>query len=250
MKAVQSTLIIIAASLLQLVVVTNGVAAASTKNNIDITSDVDEHEQSLPKQSTKSKPSQKTRRSYSGKKIVTIDEDSISADSSEVMREDQKVMVTRTLFGIGKKGFINGFDLGLFLKPDLLLVAKVENVAGAPLYSDGPSSSYSFNTSKSEASAISIYAKKFWTNSFYTNLGLTQYDFNENSDAGIRQYKEHHLSLSIGNQWQWKYFTIGCDWYGRSIFLRQKVKINTVPGPPIEKTGDVRLLAFYLGFSL
>lgn len=79
-----------------------------------------------------------------------------------------------------------------------------------------------------------------------------------------KSYNEQGAELFIGNQWQWQHFTIGYDWIGFYAPMAQQNKQSDVEksenGRPfvadysaepksIEKTGYLRLLSFYLGFT-
>ncbi len=68
--------------------------------------------------------------------------------------------------------------------------------------------------------------KHFWSNSFYSNIGLSFIKQISNSSFSILDgfdardtYSVNRIALftGIGNRWQFDSFTIGCDWVGYGI---------------------------------
>jgi hypothetical protein len=113
--------------------------------------------------------------------------------------------------------------------------------------------------------------KRFWGNSFYTNIGpglrtfrvssplvdaLTKSESFEAEDSDIV------LGLSVGNRWQWQHFLIGCDWIGVHLPL---ANVSSSVGEPTKsenseeykkrksdwdsfgKSSTYQVLRFYLG---
>ena len=57
----------------------------------------------------------------------------------------------------------------------------------------------------------------FVGNSFYSRAGLHYRAVkrqNESLRTAEENYRDIHLRVSIGNQWQWSNFTLGVDWIG------------------------------------
>ena len=204
------------------------------------------------------------KRTSTGKKIRHESDDYVDADSSEVMREGKKGFVTVTLLGLSP-GSVSGIDAGAFLNPNLLVAANYEisstkfGFGGTDLLED-------------KEKSVSVYAKRFWGNSFYTNLGVAyrSVKHKENtisfSNTSVtvtnlskeQSFNREDLTFALGNQWQWKNFTLGCDWFGVSYAISQQVVTNKATdtstnqpttADPIKKDNQIRLLALYLGAS-
>jgi hypothetical protein len=92
----------------------------------------------------------------------------------------------------------------------------------------------------------------------YTTNGYTNYTYNFEGDSWA-------ASLVIGNQWQWKTFTMGCDWFGVTAPFASNVSsenINIQTATTKDIVGDMRdkesrylkdvafqALRFYVGAS-
>lgn len=67
---------------------------------------------------------------------------------------------------------------------------------------------------------VGLQYKHFTGNSFYLAPELFYINYTENDDTpSFFDRKDERitalgLSFKIGNQWQWKHFTVGCDWVG------------------------------------
>lgn len=79
--------------------------------------------------------------------------------------------------------------------------------------------------------------KKYWGNSFYTNLGLGSRTIGVKGDSFSTLGEEDSLSFDesttsfvvdfgIGNKWQFENFTIGCDWIGALIPISSTTNTN------------------------
>lgn len=105
-----------------------------------------------------------------------------------------------------------GTSVGAFLKPDILVEAA---------YTRGLIHLYLF---KAYSDVLELRLKKFWGNSFYTNLGVARRKIGaaftlepivvtDVLDESIEATKVT-LNGSIGNEWQWRHFTVSVDWFG------------------------------------
>jgi hypothetical protein len=133
-----------------------------------------------------------------------------------------------------------------------------------------------FSDENITTSSIGISYKHFTSNSFYFKAGadyrtvdylvrdyFTVFSSTTNTE---QKFKGESLvaSLSIGNQWQFESFTLGCDWVGYSVPLYSKVHDVVVLGTPttseISRFNDDQdyytkdsafstLVRFYLGAS-
>lgn len=72
-----------------------------------------------------------------------------------------------------------------------------------------------------EQTALLAGMKLFSGNSFYVRPEAYYRDFQEtvspelfSSETRQRKVQDIGISISIGNEWQWENFTLGCDWIG------------------------------------
>jgi hypothetical protein len=103
--------------------------------------------------------------------------------------------------------------------------------------------------------ATTLFGKRFYGNSFYTQIGISYLNskFDDYSGHSIskpnngivkRSYAGVSGNIRIGNQWQWDNLTIGCDWVGVSKHKEIEKDLN-VKGPNI----TVTTLNMYMGLS-
>lgn len=99
--------------------------------------------------------------------------------------------------------------------------------------------------------AISFGDRYFIGNSFNV-LGSIYWKQHSKFDRSTNRtyfFKDFGAGVSIGNEWQWENFTMGCDWFGLNHSL---VKIrNTFPAVSynLDQEITMNLLKFYLGYS-
>jgi hypothetical protein len=63
-----------------------------------------------------------------------------------------------------------------------------------------------------------VHAKLFRGNSFYGVLGVSGRERGPLATPMRGATREQALAdFAIGNQWQWRHFTLGCDWVGVSV---------------------------------
>ncbi len=91
--------------------------------------------------------------------------------------------------------------------------------------------------------------KQFFGNSFYgsAGIGLRQFDLLEDNgylstESNIYKKRDIAAEVFIGNQWQWEYLTMGVDWFGFSVPVR-----NLNYG---DESGTNRVIGSLLRFSL
>ena len=197
-----------------------------------------------------------------------VDEDQESAsqdedeesDSSAANQRHLKFTATATVLGFAS-GSVTGGDVGYFLRPDFAIMGRYEkgalnfNFLGVEVFD------YSVKS-------FGVYGKKFWGNSFYTNVGLfhrslksSQFDSVETDTSStspsststpsnstsvtlkkarlVQNASQQDIEIAIGNQWQWDNFTLGCDWVGFAIPLSKKIEKNirevSTDGGPYEE---------------
>lgn len=220
----------------------------------------------------------KTQKPSSAKKkrgkrtIVTESED----EPSTALRANKKFMITTSLLGYDYSGKPLETSAGYFMNPDIVLGVRHQRIFS-------PLSPISFTDHPFfEASSIAFFGKKFFGNSFNVSGGVFYGTVEKNSfvyesPAGTKEcqnylcesklrYSEIRSFLAIGNQWQWEYFTLGCDWLGLNsppiyqIVSKNEVrKVGKLTGedlgessaekPPIDKRMTGRMLVLYMGVS-
>jgi hypothetical protein len=194
----------------------------------------------------------------------------VAEDSSEHNRMGKNHQVALQLFGANPNGVPGGgLTYGYFLDRSSMIIAEV---TGSD-YKTNQDSSFGGKYDV-EGSTIGVHYKKFFGNSFYVKAGVDQrhvdlkYSYtsslssNFNTAYGFKS-DSTAASLVIGNQWQWKNFTLGCDWIGMTVpfiestsgeFLSANADSIDVRGLKEDKrrlseNGIGQGLRFYLGAS-
>lgn len=145
----------------------------------------------------------KKKNGDSGKKLAKMSVDN---------RIGKKVFAAIELAGLTPNvGF--GVRGGYFLSPDSILGLS---------YAAG---SFETKTQNYKKSIFEVTFKRFFTNSLYADAGLgyqkwtVDYRVTDNSNSTKELNSQATIAdiglvLHIGNQWQWRAFTVGCDWAG------------------------------------
>jgi hypothetical protein len=132
-----------------------------------------------------------------------------------------------------------GVAIGRFLTPSTLV--QLELSLGETDRREG------YFTSSSQylkTGSVGVNLKHFVSNSFYIKGGLdyrsVSYDYNYGSrfsviDSAKSSYTSYDFtgdswagSFSIGNQWQWESFTLGCDWFGLRVPFASNVQSESL----------------------
>lgn len=204
--------------------------------------------------------------------------------TSEMNREDKRWEATFQPIGFSVLPIPSmGLNAGYYLNPDLII--QLELSSGQSDLAVKSSSDTSSISSDITAKTVGVNAKYFTGNSFYFKGGLAYRQIglkNLNYTSGVSTLSSSSASqtkisisdmgsvdsaaaeLSIGNQWQWSTFTIGCDWLGVMVPLAV-VKIDdriTTSGmssadrkslqdawTTLGKATSVQIGRFYLGAS-
>lgn len=187
-------------------------------------------------------------------------------NSSAHNRIDKKFSATFTIVGAGPSysTWNTGFNLGVYLSRNSILDFEVAK--GRPTYFNWFGSDYDITTS-----SAGVHYKHFASNSFYFRIGVdyrkvdyryTGRDFFNNSDILIdNSFKGESFAgtVLIGNQWQWKNFTLGCDWFGYAFPFTSRTWSEKMAGSRPEpkyleddkedftKRNSLIALRFYLG---
>lgn len=198
--------------------------------------------------------------------IVKEQPGTIYEDSSEHNRMNKKYQFTLMPIGFGP-GYVmwSSLNFGYFLDRNSALMLSVGNLNRQSRTCTGAMSC------DISGNSISMSYKKFTGNTFYfnntLNYRIVKYKEAENfgnpSDYDY-SFEGNALSLdfSIGNQWQWQNFTMGCDWIGVSIPVSSSTKNETLSGDAASAHSSIddhkgyflesfsfRSLYFYIGAS-
>jgi len=156
----------------------------------------------------------------------------------------------------------SGFGLrsGYFITPDSFVGVN---------YSQG---TLAFVSTVYESNLFELTYKRFFTNSFYMDAGIASEQLEVkyevvsavNSFAKVQSeafFQRSGLVLHLGNQWQWRRFTVGCDWLGHHLPLVKKETFNAARDGDITDEGrqkqevrsttrsTLQLVRIYFGFS-
>lgn len=175
-----------------------------------------------------------------------------SNGSSEENRDGKEIMLVAQPVGFGPvAGTASGLAIGFFASANSIFL--IDATYGR---SSGELINFSWNGDHTDfvGSSVGIHFKQFLANSFYMRVGLDQrhveystshsksswfgiteapyaYSFTGDSTAG---------SLAIGNQWQFRGFTLGCDWFGVSTPLASTVSNEKFSGA-VSSSSDIRV---------
>lgn len=174
------------------------------------------------------------------------------------------------------------------LNKSYILAAQVAGFTVAPIPGFGAIAGYYFNRNSLiqieyttgtlpylffdfQADTAEINYKHFFGNSFYAKGGLAyrklvlknvRFLFSDETTGEIGTVESLAAGLAIGNQWQWKEFTLGCDWigymapfstirkdYDNAGATGQDAKDLDDAWQKLADVGSLQFLRLYLGFS-
>ena len=182
--------------------------------------------------------------------------------SSANRRMNKKFSITTELTGFGPIPNFSTFNhvsliLGYFLNNRSLVNLEMRNFPIGNLNSAIPFGSI---TAIASGQSVGLQYKRFVGDSFYFSTGIDfmKYDFSAKG-YGSFSGESFMANFTIGNQWQWDNFTLGCDWFGlvKPLTTRlYKESQGTVESDYFEdekksfkKYGTINLLRFYLGIA-
>lgn len=157
--------------------------------------------------------------------------------TSEIERQSKRFSVNLELIGLATPMAMgSGLRAGYFLKPNWVFELGVASATAKgsdddSLYSSSDTYSFSgYDAERIGTSTITeVHVKHFVNNSFYWSVGpahrQTKAELRAYEDSFFEEDEERTtiatldaadvgLSGTIGNQWQWSNFTLGCDWVG------------------------------------
>jgi|GEM_PF-1644266 len=202
--------------------------------------------------------------------VIKRSQREVYEDSSEHNRIGKKFGITRQLFGFGPTSApTQGFEFSYFLDRNSHIT--IATTDSRWTYSQSASN---YDQDEFDHRSLGVHWKHFSGNSFYYKLGIDQ-RWSRFSTSNVRYFNNTGTvanfakgsgestvaSIGIGNQWQWEYFTLGCDWIGWSQPIRQTVSNLTINDPSDEyqvragndlselyfRRGIPHLLRFHLG---
>lgn len=185
--------------------------------------------------------------------------------TSQSAREDKKFTATYQVVGIGPSStFASGIAVGFFLEPDWIIMLEGTRGREATVFDF-------FDDTDVQSTSIGVHAKNFAGNSFYYRFGVDyrdiEYQYTDNFLTTTRRTFDSQswaVSFNIGNQWQFKNFTLGCDWVGVTLPLSKKYSNESVTTTgslayeqqenedakdDLTERTQINLLRFYLGAS-
>lgn len=200
---------------------------------------------------------------------VVADDNAMAGDSdgptSTSHRANKTFTATYQITGIGPSAtFASGITVGFFLNPEWVIMLEGTSGREATIFDI-------FDDTDVKSKSFGVHAKNFAGNSFYYRFGVDyrdlEYQYTDNFiTTTYRTFdsKSWGVTFGIGNQWQWKNFTLGCDWVGVTLPLSKKYSNESVTTSGslafeqsenedakkdlTEKT-QINLLRFYLGAS-
>lgn len=174
----------------------------------------------------------------------TNDQSQLSAEN----RKELKYQTTLSFIGADYSGFRSNFTLGVgyFIDDNDLI-----NLRYTFQNSSGAEQSRSSNDFPEKTRAIALGDRHFFGNSFNTLGSLYWKDHSKFDRANGRTYyfKDYGLGIRLGNEWQWKNFTMGCDWFGLNHSLVKVADSFPATSFGLDRELTFSFLNFYLGYS-
>lgn len=185
-------------------------------------------------------------------------------DTSEANRIGKKVSINFEPIGIGPIGtFETGFSAAYHINRNNLLQLEY-GFGGHTMYYGTD------NTTNYKGRHLGLHYKHFAGNSFYFKTGFDfrqiqlSYEDLTGPDTEAYEFEGNTIgaSFTIGNQWQWENFSIGCDWFGLSAPLTKEVTSENIKVASsfaeknmksdqdsyLDRT-NIQLLRLYVGYS-
>ena len=152
------------------------------------------------------------------------DDPKVATDTSEFNRKNKTVSFYYESTGGSQSGHtVNG---AYFLRPDLQIMFEY-SVFGpkAEFFIFGALDKAIYNyRDETIDGGYGLHLKYFMGNSVFVRLGVTRRDyhytrtFNASSNQSYFDAEVNHVTVGIGNDWQWENFFLGFDWIKLNIF--------------------------------
>lgn len=178
---------------------------------------------------------------------VSIIERKVLRDSSEHNRMKVSNSLMVQLGGTGPTpGPVTGLLAAHFIDSDRLI--QIEGLRSKSEWGYGGSYGTRMDI---QGTSFGLFFKQFSGNSFYFKTGIdySTLDYSDiyhsSIDASYDEgysFKGNKLSgsISIGNQWQWESFTLGCDWIGWSQPITHSSSDEKIVGTYTYTEGHLR----------
>ncbi len=139
-------------------------------------------------------------------------QEALAATSAE-NRKDQAVQLM-----VGSYGY----SVGLLVRDD-----KIVELGYSGLDVDAQEEGEINHDEDRWSQTLFIHARHFHGNSFNTTYGLSWEDSGFGRDPYHRSERSMaFLDLALGNQWSWRFFTLGADWLGVGIPVFERVRVR------------------------
>lgn len=165
----------------------------------------------------------------------------IYEDSSEANRLNKKGIFSLGITGAGPN-LAPGQNLtaGMYIDRNKMLLLELKNgVQSLSRYSEYTNGVYQDYKSEAKIKQLGVHYKQFTGNSFYFRTGLDYNQVDFTFDYSQSKYYKNEkpefsgesliANFTIGNQWQWETFTLGCDWIGIASPIYYKLKSQNSP---------------------
>ncbi|MBC7421331.1 MAG: hypothetical protein H7328_11435 [Bdellovibrio sp.] len=164
--------------------------------------------------------------------ILMMSLDLFAADESAANRQDKKYLVAAQLLGYGPAASdLKGLHLGYYVDPNTIFQMELTMGSNPLIWG---SSGYTILSYVAGA-----HLKLFTGNSFYLKLGLDyrRIDYRYEDPVLGSSYEKIDFvgsslgaAFTIGNQWQWSFYTFGVDWIGLSGPFVSQVNSSSTTG--------------------
>lgn len=212
-----------------------------------------------------------SKMAYSQDNVIVIPRtETIFEDSSAFNRMNKGYVATAQLYGSASGYPATGLGFGKYLDRNSVVLLEVQSGGDNTRFAWGGSRDWS-STYDTKINIVGLYLKNFSGNSFYYKFGIeakrVSYGYNYNDSTILpsfeRKFEGSAISgaIHIGNQWQWKSFTLGCDWVGIALPVSSSISSEVTDGSSYEqrrvkeeeerlvKGSAAQALRFYLGAS-
>lgn len=170
------------------------------------------------------------------------------SQSSLENRKDLKYQTTLSIIGADYSGFRSNFTLGVgYFVNDTNLI----NLRYTFQNSSGSLENTSSNDYPESTRALALGDRHFFGNSFNTLATIYWRDHSKFDRSNGRTYyfKDYGFGVRLGNEWQWKNFTMGCDWFGLNHSLIKVSDSFPATSFGLDRELTFAFLNFYLGYS-
>jgi hypothetical protein len=175
-------------------------------------------------------------------------------------RKDKNYLITAGAIGYNFGTGTNNFEFGYHYKPNKIIGLQYQEFRNStPFFSSTREEDISDYERNRKGHALILSYKSMLQNSFYIKTSLyhrvqervkesDSISTSENEEFQKVRYEDTGLLFTLGNQWQWENFTLGCDWIGMSTVL---AILNQEGDYKVDnrELAEYTLLSFYIGYA-